>query len=268
MIDPDNIILVKRNDNTNIIKQDLPSCRDMMIWDLDDPKEIKRYFKAIESQIRKSFEYREMISFIKTYYDMNQCAYIKCDPNDQFAIRIEVHHYPFTLYDIVEIVYRKRIFYKEVLYTAIAAKEVTLLHYRLLVGLIPLSKTVHQLVHAGRLFIPSYNVLGRYQEFIRVYKDFCTTEQLDTIDRIEKYSLEYSDLQNTTILDTNYIHVQVQDPSYQLPKLEVIEDDMATRIQDIKKNNYRLPTLDDYEEMGKNDNKEDRRCAIDPFVYL
>ena len=80
------------------------------------------------------------------------------------------------------------------------AKEITMLHYKLLIGLIPLSKTVHQLVHDGKLFIPVENVMGRYRTFVDIYKPFCETEQLETLERIELYSREHSDLHNTTIL--------------------------------------------------------------------
>ena len=93
--------------------------------------------------------------------DMNQCSFLQVSNNDAYKIKIEIHHYPFTLYDIVCIVYKKRVANYESLDVEMIAKEVTMLHYKLLVGLIPLSVTVHQLVHEGKLFIPVQNVLGR-----------------------------------------------------------------------------------------------------------
>ena len=70
---------------------------------------------------------------------------------DSYAIKIEIHHYPFSLYDIVRIVYKKRCYFNEPMNVELVAKECTMLHYQLLVGLIPLSSTAHQLFHAGKV---------------------------------------------------------------------------------------------------------------------
>lgn len=263
MIDPDNIILARKNDKTNIVLDDIPPC-DVLVWDLDNPKELKQYLSTIEKQIRRSFEYRNMIHFLKTYYDMDQCAFIKYDATDLANIRIEIHHSPFTLYDIVCIVYRKKIFYQELLTTSMVAKECTMLHYKLLVGLIPLSKTVHELVHAGKLFIPSTSVYGDYNAFIDTYKDFCDEDQLETINRIEKYSTEYSELVNTSILDQNPITLQVNNSNFILPNLSNLESNMNNRITEIKQNGYRLPTLEDKKENFSDTVLE--RSSISPTV--
>ena len=172
MIDPDNIIIVDKNSNNELKLNNIPEC-DFLIWDLEDDKDLKKYYATIEKEIRTSFEYREMIQYLRNNYGMDECSFIKVSNKDNFNIKIEVHHYPFTLYDIVLIVYRKRIFYQELLDVEMVAKEVTILHYKLLVGLISLSKTVHQLVHDGKLFIPVNNVLGRYRNFVDIYKPFC-----------------------------------------------------------------------------------------------
>ena len=84
-----------------------------------------------------------------------------------FDIKIEIHHYPFSLRDIVEIVIRKREYYKESLSVQMTAKEVMMLHYKLIIGLIPLSQTVHELAHSSRLFVPSDKVLGRYCKYFK-----------------------------------------------------------------------------------------------------
>lgn len=261
MIDPDNIILAKKNEVSNITLPDIPRY-DGYVWDLDDPKDMKKYFTTIEREVRKSFEYREMIHFLKNNYDMDQCAFIQYDPSDTYNISIEIHHYPFTLFDIVVIVYKKRLYYGEAMESRMVSKEVTMLHYKLLVGLIPLSKTVHQLVHDSKLFIPVSNVFGNYRTFVNTYKPFCDEEQLETLDRIEKYSMEQSYLHDTSILDRNNISYTITENRFQLPDLSKMEDRMVNRVIEIKKNGYRLPTLEDYQESSK-DTLEDR-MGIDP----
>ena len=268
MIDPDGIMVSQHNDN-NILKfGNIPEF-DFLTWDLEDDKELKKYYSTIEKEIRGSYEYRNMISYLKNNMGMDQCSFIKVSNKDNYNIKIEIHHYPFTLYDIVTIVYRKRCFYNESLDVQLVAKEVTMLHYKLLIGLIPLSQTVHQLVHAGKIFIPIQNVLGRYQLFVDFYKQFCEPEQLETLDRIEKYSLEQTtDLFNTVeILENNNIRIQNTEKRFQLPDFNNMEAVMNTRIEDIKKNNYRLPTLQDEQNIEKTDNPKDRHIKINPIYY-
>lgn len=266
MIDPDNIIIAEKNNNNILKLNNIPEF-DFLIWDLEDDKDLKKYYSTIEKEIRGSFEYREMIQYLRNNYGMDECSFIKVSNKDNFNIKIEIHHYPFTLYDIVLIVYRKRIYYQESLEVQMVAKEITMLHYKLLVGLIPLSKTVHQLVHEGKLFIPVNNVLGRYMEFVNLYKPFCEPEQLETLERIENYSREESHLYNTSILDQNNISISTTNKNYQIPDFNNIENNMYNRIDTIKKNNYRLPTLEDYKDLNKKDNINDRKSIIKPLIF-
>lgn len=266
MIDPDNIVIADKNKETILKLNNIPEY-DFLIWDLEDSKELKKYFSTIEKEIRNSFEYREMIQYLRNNYNMDECSFIKVSNKDNFNIKIEIHHYPFTLYDIVTIVYKKRIYYQESLDVQMVSKEVTMLHYKLLIGLIPLSKTVHQLVHDGKLFIPVNNVLGRYKVFVDLYKPFCEQDQLETLDRIERYSLEESDLYNTSILDQNMINISTTDIKYQYPDFNNIQGNMYNRIDTIKKNNYKLPTMEDYQDLNKKDNPNDRRSIIKPLIF-
>ncbi len=256
MIDPDQMQLATLNNNTEIVIDVVPES-DYILWDFEDEKQLKKYFKAIERAVRASFEYRDFISYIKNNFNMDQCAFIKSEKGTEF--KVEQHHYPFTLYDIVEIVYRKRVYYGELLDVEMVAKEVTMLHYKLIIGLIPLSKTAHQLHHDGKLFIPVDKVLGRYNIFVELYKPFMTTEQLETLSRIESYSENYTDIGNTSVLDNNFITITVNDKRYQAPKLEQLQTNMVNRIIDIKNNNYMLPTLEDYKNLNKKDSFEDRK---------
>ena len=243
MINPDAIQLASKNTNTKLELNNIPEF-DYLIWDLENDKDFRKYIFNIEKEVRQSYEYKELIQYIKDNYDMNKCSFLKVSSNDEVDVHIEIHHTPLTLYDIVNIVYRKRVFYGESLEVQQVAKEVTMLHYRLLVGLIPLSKTAHQLVHDGKLFIPVQNVLGNYAEFVRLYKQFMSEEELDTIEIIERYSMETSDLLNTSVLDMNMITIQSNNKEYQLPDFNKITNTMAYRIQEIKNNNYALPVKD------------------------
>ena len=270
MIDPDGIMLPQENKQTTIKFGTIPEF-DLLTYDLEDEKEFKKYLKDIEKEIRGSFEYKHMIDYLRNYMGMNQCSFIQVSNKDNYNVKIEIHHYPFTLYDLVEIVYKKRAANYESLDVQMVAKEVTMLHYKLLVGLIPLSVTVHQLVHEGKLFIPVQNVLGRYRLFVDMYKNYCEPEQLETLDRIEKYSYEQtSDLLNSQdILAMNYIDMNIQDKKYQLPDLSGMSVSMNNRLETIKNNNYTLPTLQDKDYLSK-DTLEDRKAIVPkvPFTFV
>lgn len=268
MIDPDGIIVNSTNENTTINFGTVPDY-DFITWDFTDEKEVKKFISSVEREVRGSFEYKQMINYLKKYMGMDQCSYIKVSSRDNYSIKIELHHYPFTLYDITEIVYKKRCAYGESLDLQMISKEIMILHYRLLVGLIPLSTTVHQLVHDSKLFIPVNNVLGNYNLFLQLYGQFATPEQLDTLHRIELYSQENeSRLYNTlSILNQNNINISYTDNRYILPNINNISDSMNSRIQDIKSNNYILPTVEDINSgnVYRKDNPEDRYTVINPI---
>ena len=121
MIDPDSIIVQQHNSN-NILKFNNIPEYDYITYDLEDEKQLKKYYKNIEQEIRSSFEYRQMIKYLKDYMGMNNCSFIQVSSIDNFNIRIEIHHYPFSLYDIVSIVYAKRVYYQEPIEIELVAK--------------------------------------------------------------------------------------------------------------------------------------------------
>ena len=249
MIDPDGIQVQETNlPDTISIKQvpEFESC----IYNLEDDKDYKTFIKDIERQVRLSYEYREFIKFCRDNFGMNKCAILKNVSNeDGNGIKIEIHHYPFSLYDICESVVKKRQVYNESIEVQMVAKEVMELHYKGLVGLIPLSETAHELVHSSRLFIPSDRVFGRYNLFVDYYRPFIDDGLIDTLRRIEKYTVEHSPVQNTTILDQNRVGFEILRPEYQLPDVNKVSDDMVHQLEMIKANNYLLPNKKEVKEI-------------------
>ena len=253
MIDPDGIQIQETNLINKFNIKEVPVL-DLEPYMLEDEKEYKRYIDDVERQVRRSFEYREFIKYLRENMNMNRCSFLADVSNEEtFDIKIEIHHYPFSLRDICDIVFNKREYYNESLNVQMVAKEVMELHYKLVVGLIPLSETVHELAHSGRLFIPVDKVLGRYNLFIDYYEPFCKPEQLETLKRIEKYSYEQrSELLNTTIINQNNITYEVEDNQYMLPDFTVLNDDMINQLDMIKNNNFLLPTVKETEELINN----------------
>lgn len=244
MIDPDGISVQTSNLPSIIKMGDIPPC-EIECYCLEDDKDFKKYIDDIERAVRRSDEYKKFIAYLRNNMQMDRCAFLKDVTNSETtAIKIEIHHYPFSLHDISNIVVRKRQYYHESLEVQMVAKEVMELHYKFIVGLIPLSETVHKLTHNSRLFVPSDKVMGRYNLFVDYYRPFIDPDQLETLDRIEKYSEEkQSRILNTSIIEQNKISYQIKDPNYQLPDSSIVTTAMLEQINTIKANNYMLPSI-------------------------
>lgn len=206
-------------------------------FDLADEKSFKKYIQTLEKTVRSSFEYKALIQYLREYMDMNQCAFYQNVNNaDTTKVRIEIHHEPLSLYDICLIVYNKRLAFNEPLDEDYVAKEVMYLHYNLMIGLIPLAETVHQLVHAQYLFVPTTAVLGKYKEFINMYKPYMLPEQLEALDHIEEATKAYDDMDAKTLLSKNYIYVDMSG-AYKLPQTKDIIAMVKSRIKEIVDDN-------------------------------
>lgn len=206
-------------------------------FDLADEKSFKKYIQTLEKTVRSSFEYKALIQYLREYMDMNQCAFYQNVNNaDTTKVRIEIHHEPLSLYDICLIVYNKRLAFNEPLDEEYVAKEVMYLHYNLMVGLIPLAETVHQLVHAQYLFVPTTAVLGKYREFVNMYKPYMLPEQLEALDHIEEATKVYDDMDAKTLLSKNYIYIDMSG-SYKLPQTKDIIAMVKSRIKEIVDDN-------------------------------
>lgn len=234
MRDPNNIIKSYELDPPPAIieMREIPDYN-LYDFDLNDDKSFKKYMQTIERVVRSSIEYKQMIKYLREYMDMNQCAfYNNVNNTDNTRVRIEIHHEPLSLYDICLIVYNKRVAFNEPLDEEYVAKEVMYLHYNLMVGLIPLAETVHELVHAQYLFVPTTAVLGKYREFVSRYEPYMLPEQLEVLENIEEATKAYRSDEAKTILSTNYIYVDMSG-AYEMPRTEDIIALLKSRIKEI-----------------------------------
>lgn len=183
-------------------------------------KEKDRIIKRIERQIRMSIEYRDYIKFLKDYVNMNACAFFKNVSNDgaeNKRIKIEVHHEPFTLRDYVEVVLNKYIDLGMPLNELYIADEVMQIHYENQVGLIPLSRTMHQVMHkSNKIKIPLYMLYGDYMAFMRGYEDYLTDEMIEKLERkINETNAIKED--SFSPLEKKYTYLEID--GVELPKL-------------------------------------------------
>ena len=183
---------------------------------MNDKDKIK-FIKMLERIVRQSIEYKHYIQFLKSEIDMTKCTFFSnvSNKNNQ-SVSIEIHHEPFTLFDIVSIVVDKYIDMNLDLNPLTIAEEVMKLHYKDLVGLVPLSVTVHQLVHDGKLFIPLQNVYGNYISFIEEYAPYISPGIENILQAKLKISKEIDAL-DTSILEKKYVYLEVE--GFNLPQI-------------------------------------------------
>lgn len=201
-------------------------------WDLSNPKTLAKFFFNIERICRNSRSYKRMINFLKEYVDMAHCSFYKntngMDMND---VNIHIHHEPFTLFDIVSIIYAKRVANHEIITENQIAKEVMWNHYRMAVGLIPLSESVHDIVHSGFLFIPTTNVFGYYRKFFEDYEPYIDPRMKAVLANNEKASLAYDYAKETKVLHVSTVYI---DPSgsYDFPQTKDIIELLKRKIKE------------------------------------
>lgn len=235
MISENSMMSIPVNENDIIkIPKDLPDM-ELEDYDLIDDKDREKYITDLERHIRASFEYRQMVQYLREYMNMNSCAFIPNVTNEfSRKVRIELHHSPFTLRDICCIILNKRMKNGEMLTIESVAYEVMFNHYCLMVGLIPLSETVHELVHTQYLFIPTNKVYGYYKAFLSVYKEYIDQELLDKLDELEKLTIAgtYNDTYKQ-VLEKKYITIDMEGNN-QFEQLHDLQDILKQRLSEIK----------------------------------
>ncbi len=235
-------------------------------YDLFDKDDFKKYVQDGERLIRNSFEYRRFVNYLRDYMNMNKCSFFENVTNqDTYKIKIHIHHCPFTLYEIFITVYNKRMFMKELLDIELVAEEVMYIHYFLMVGLIPLAETVHDLVHKQVLFIPLDKVMGDYNVFEETYSQFIPEESKTKLEALRVQTKLYNEAANLAILEQKPLYIQLPDDvSYKIPTVENMEkliDMMSNRIKEIKEQaGQKL--------IDKNNNIYDNINMIEPLYHV
>lgn len=204
-------------------------------YDLTDEKSFTHYITDLERIVRMSFEYRQLMNNLRKTKGMDVCSVLdNVTSRDNKKVRIEIHHSPFTLYDICYTVIRKRQQCNEDMNIQLVANEVLYLHWIGLVGLIPLSKTVHDLVHKAYYFIPTDRVRGNYKGFLEMYRDFMTPDLIETIQSVEEATRLYNN-QQMQIFNQHRLYVN-SNGSYALPRMDEINSLIKDHISNLKSN--------------------------------
>ena len=134
-------------------------------------EEMVRFIKKIEALVRGSREYKAWVGHLRNDVGLNRCSFLSNLDFSTDEIGLEMHHCPLTLYEIVEVVLNHRFARGQAVTSLSVADEVMRAHFEDHVGVVPLSRSVHKLVHAGTVSVHSLQVHGDWLSFVRDYAD-------------------------------------------------------------------------------------------------
>lgn len=187
-------------------------------YHISNDKELKKFIVKCERECRSSGEYKRYTAFLKKYMDYSRCAVLKgLKTGNGKKYSIEIHHSPFTLFDLCHIIIKKRLQLNEPISPHYVAEEVMINHYDGKVGLIPLSVTMHELVHDDQVFIPLQYVYQNYFDFWDEYEEFIpeiTKEKVNLMCTLSE-KCEGDILSNSISPEFTYLEVE----GISLPKL-------------------------------------------------
>lgn len=159
---------------TNILKiEAIPNfINNCVLTDLDDTNCIKKFVKFA----RSSNEYQRYFRYLKQNLDMTRCSYLPYVTTGLGGLHIELHHSPFTMFDITKAVCARCLEEYGSANEFDVAEEVMMLHYENLVGLIPVSPTVHELIHSEAFDVHPGLTYGYWKEFVKRYRKYFTED--------------------------------------------------------------------------------------------
>lgn len=158
-----------------------------------DTKQFVTFVKGVEKIVRTSDEYKNYIGYLANEIGLNHCMIMPKITGEKATV--EMHHGPIlTLFDYCAIVLDSALARKQKISTFRIAKTVLQEHFENRVQVVMLSKTAHQMVHTGKIFIHPEQAWGDLNGFLTEYADGLTREQIETINEY----IELSKVQRST----------------------------------------------------------------------
>jgi hypothetical protein len=139
-----------------------------MFSDAVGNEDTTRLIKNVELLVRGAREYKQYLGHLRHDLGMRTCSFFSSVPVED-KVGIEFHHAPLTLFEVVETVLNHRLVQGHGVTSMTLADEVLQAHMHHLVGLIPLLKSAHLLVHTGALLVHPAMVHGDWVAFLRCY---------------------------------------------------------------------------------------------------
>lgn len=132
-------------------------------YDLSDAKGAKAFITTCVQTVRRCPEYTRYRDFLVENMDMGSCAILSgLSAEESAAAALELHHCPLALYDVCELILGQMLVDKVRITTFSVANRVMAYHWKGMVGLIPLTKTIHEAVHSGQVHVDPRSIFGNW----------------------------------------------------------------------------------------------------------
>lgn len=190
--------LATEDDNVEIIGKSQRYSLTMYLDKNTDSKTFAKFIRRVEKLVRSNPDYKMYLDFLRDERGLDKCAYF---PNvTSHRAEIQLHHVLSNLYTICVTVANRLMSTGNKVSSFILADEVIKLHLEDKIALVPLSTTVHELVHLNQIRIPKSQIYGHYALYYEqhepymddyeraIYKD---NEKFLTVDRKDVQQLEY-----------------------------------------------------------------------------
>lgn len=142
---------------------------------LEDEKGRVDFIRGVERLVRHCIEMKRYRVFLSENLDMGRCSVLTgLSEEDCAAAGVELHHHPLTLFDVVELVLGQMEADGDRLTSLSVAQRVMAEHWLGRVGLVPLTKSLHEMVHAGQLHIDPRMVYGDWAGLLDSYRSGIT----------------------------------------------------------------------------------------------
>lgn len=184
MAEGNSIENIKSVDGDKILSDQSIYAESFCFQDYFDDQATKRFIKNTEKTIRTSNDYKAYISQIKNVFILTKDNILSNITDSEASI--ELHHYPFSLYDIVDAVMATHILDDKEFTSFSLADEIMDLHFNHKIGLVPLSITTHELAHDGEIFLRKDQIFGQYEEFAKMYDKGIDVDLKEKLKKIAK----------------------------------------------------------------------------------
>jgi hypothetical protein len=181
------------DDNVEILGKNQEYSLTMYLDPDVEAKFFVRFIKKVEQLVRSNPDYKDYITLLRDEMGLDTCAYLgKVDVN---KAEIQLHHCISNLYTICVTVCNRLMKTGKQVTSFILADEVVRLHMNDKIALVPLTTTMHELVHAGKIQIPKNVIFGNYHEYFEEHKEY-----------MDEYELKlYEDIEGFEVLDSKEI---------------------------------------------------------------
>jgi len=176
----------------------------------DDQKAKNKYIKYLERLTRGSYELRSYLSLLRENVEMTKCTLLNGVSSED--ARIELHHFPFTMYDIARIILDDALEKQDDVTSFQLVGRIVAEHYMGNVGLVPLSVTAHELVHDGKLTVSLKSVSGNWREFAKKYSHVLTKGDIENLKFLINASatpeLQHTNVRKLRVLKRNILPME------------------------------------------------------------